>query len=76
MNMKRLRVLYPWKTLAEDEAFFVPALDAEKVYGEGIRAGIKAMRGLTPTGTIGCFAGRWGVLFSWERQRGRQRVLR
>lgn len=61
--MKRLvRIVYPWDTLQRGQAFFVPALDTERVMREGLRKGFHPKRP-PPKAVVGCYDGCWGVLF-------------
>ena len=56
-----MKILYPWKQLEKGQGFFVPCLDTDKVYEEGLKAAVAArVRGKA---YVGIFANRLGVLF-------------
>lgn len=52
---------YPWKQLKPGQGFFVPCLDTDKVYEEGLKAALAAR--VKGKAYVGIFANRLGVLF-------------
>jgi hypothetical protein len=56
-----MKNIYPWKQLKQGQGFFVPCLDTDKVYEEGLKAAIAAR--VKGKAYVGIFANRLGVLF-------------
>jgi hypothetical protein len=56
-----MKNIYPWKQLKQGQGFFVPCLDTDKVYEEGLKAAVTArVKGKAMAGIVG---NRLGVLF-------------
>lgn len=56
-----MKNIYPWKQLKHGQGFFVPCLDTDKVYEEGLKAAVTAR--VKGKAYVGIFANRLGVLF-------------
>jgi hypothetical protein len=56
-----MKNIYPWKQLKPGQGFFVPCLDTDKVYEEGLKAAVAArVQGKAMAGIVN---NRLGVLF-------------
>ena len=56
-----MKNIYPWKQLKLGQGFFVPCLDTDKVYEEGLKAAVAArVQGKAMAGIVD---NRLGVLF-------------
>lgn len=56
-----MKTIYPWKQLKRGQGFFVPCLDTDKVYEEGLKAAVAAK--VPGKAYVGILTGRLGVLF-------------
>ena len=56
-----MKNIYPWKQLKLGQGFFVPCLDTDKVYEEGLKAAVTAR--VKGKAYVVIFANRLGVLF-------------
>lgn len=52
---------YPWKQLKKGQGFFIPCLDTDKVYEEGLKAALAAR--VKGKAAVGLHTGRLGILF-------------
>ncbi len=57
-----MRIQYPWKKLKKGQGFFVPCLDTQKVYEEGLKAAV-SQKVLKARASIGIKNQLLGVLF-------------
>jgi|TARA_R100001224_G_scaffold35360_1_gene19943 hypothetical protein len=57
-----MKIQYPWKKLKKGQGFFVPCLNTQKVYEEGLKEAI-SQKVLDAKAIIGIKQQRLGVLF-------------
>lgn len=60
--MSKLSIKYPWQRLEKGQGFFIPCLDPQQIYEDGLKAAI-VVRVLDAHAKIGIKDGRLGVLF-------------
>jgi len=59
---KSLRVFYPWHKTKRGQGFFVPSLDVQATYEEGLRSAV-GQRVYNAHAKVGVFQGFTGVWF-------------
>mgnify|MGYP003353441175 CR=1 FL=1 len=63
--MRKVKVHYPWLTLAKREKFFVPTLRLEETRKEGLSAALH--HNVLAKAEFGVFDGKIGVIFQRVR---------